>query len=94
MKKLLLFCTLAFFVSSCYTVKYNVGNGPQSGVETSAKNHFLIGGLAPIGDQKSPIELAGDATDYEVEITHSFIDGLLSAITLGIYTPTTTIVRK
>ncbi len=94
MKKLILFCTLALFVSSCYTVKYNVGKGPQTGVEVKAKNHFVIAGLAPIGNQKSPEELADGATDYEVEITHTFIDGLLNAITFGIYTPTTTIVRK
>lgn len=94
MKKLILFCTLALFVSSCYTVKYNVGKGAQTGVEEKAKNHFVIYGLAPVGDQKSPQELAGDATDYQVEITHTFIDGLLNAITFGIYTPTTTIIRK
>lgn len=94
MKKILLFCTLAFFVSSCYSVKYNVGKGPQTGVEVKAKNHFVIAGLAPVGDQKSPQELAGNSSDYEVEITHSFVDGLLSAITFGIYTPTTTIIRK
>lgn len=94
MKKLILFCSFAFLLSSCYTVKYDVGQGAKSGVEVKAKNHFLIAGLAPIGDQKSPDELAGGASDYGVTITHSFVDGLLSAITFGIYTPTTTIVTK
>ncbi|MFK8102981.1 MAG: Bor family protein [Saprospiraceae bacterium] len=94
MKKVLLFSMLALFLSSCYSVKYSVGKGAQSGVEVKAKNHFVVAGLAPIGEQKSPQELAGSATDYDVEITHSFVDGLLSAITFGIYTPTTTIVRK
>jgi hypothetical protein len=94
MKKALLFVAIIAFCSSCYTVRYNVGDGPQTGVEVSAKNHFLIAGLAPVGDQKSPEELAGTATDYEVIITHTFIDGLLNALTFGIYTPTTTKVRK
>ena len=94
MKKILLFCGIVLFCSSCYTVRYNVGKGPQTGVEFKAKNHFLIFGLAPVGDQKSPKELAGDTANYEVVISHTFIDGLLNAITFGIYTPTTTTVRK
>ena len=94
MKKVLLFFVLALFCTSCYTVRYNVGEGPQTGVEVKSKNHFLIAGLAPVGDQKTPQELAGNTTDYEVKISHTFIDGLLNAITFGIYTPTTTTVRK
>ncbi len=94
MKKITVIFALAIFCSSCYTVRYNVGQGPSTGVEVSAKNHFLIAGLAPVGDQKSPQELAGDATDYEVEISHTFVDGLLNALTFGIYTPTTTTIRK
>lgn len=94
MKKILLFSMLALFLSSCYSVKYSVGKGAQSGVEVKAKNHFVVAGLAPVGEQKTPQQLAGDATDYDVEIVHSFVDGLLSAITFGMYTPTTTIVRK
>lgn len=94
MKKVLFFCSLALCISSCYSVQYSVGRGAQTGLEVKAKNHFVIAGLAPVGDQKSPQELAGDTQDYDVEVVHTFIDGLLSAITFGIYTPTTTIIRK
>jgi hypothetical protein len=38
--------------------------------------------------------MAGDAKDYEITVKHTFVDGLLSAITSGLYTPTTTIVTK
>jgi hypothetical protein len=38
--------------------------------------------------------MAGGASDYSVTITHTFVDGLLNALTAGIYTPTTTIVTK
>jgi hypothetical protein len=38
--------------------------------------------------------MAGDAKNYQVTITHSFIDGLLNALTGVLYTPTTTIVKK
>ena len=38
--------------------------------------------------------LAGGASDYEVVVKHSFIDGLLSFITSGIYNPTTVEVKR
>lgn len=80
-------------VSSCYTYTYNVGDGAQSGVEIKEKNHYLIYGLAPI-NVSDPIEMAGSATDYTVKIEHTFVDGLLNAITFGIYSPTTTTVTR
>lgn len=84
---------LCFCLSSCYTLTYSVGNGAQSGMEVKEKNHYLIAGLVPLGTS-DPTAMAGGASDYDVTITHSFIDGLLNAITGGIYTPTTTIVTK
>ena len=84
---------LAMTMSSCYTYTYMVGNGPQSGIELKQKNHYFIYGLAP-GGISDPIQMAGGATDYQVKIEHTFVDGLINAITLGIYTPTTTTVTK
>ncbi|MCS7019617.1 MAG: Bor family protein [Cytophagales bacterium] len=72
---------------------YNVGKGAQSGVEVRAKNHYLLFGLAPI-NTSDPTKMAGGATDYTVTVVHTFVDGLLNAITGGLYTPTTTIVKK
>ena len=80
-------------LSSCYTYTFQAGNGAQTGIQIKEKNHYLIGGLAPLS-QSDPSEMAGDATDYTVNIQHSFVDGLLSIITFGIYTPTTTTVTK
>ena len=96
MKKIIRYAALmAFCVSlnSCYTYTYQVGNGAQVGIEVKDKNHYLINGLAPLS-QADATEMAGDATDYTVNIKHSFVDGLLSIITFGIYTPTTTTVTK
>lgn len=80
-------------LSSCYTLTYSVGKGAQKGMEVVEKNHYLIYGLAAI-KTSDPTKMAGGATDYDVTITHTFIDGLINAITGGIYTPTTTKVRK
>lgn len=97
MKKVLLNLSLVLCVvltlSSCYTYTFTVGKGAQTGATVTKKNHYLIAGLAPIG-VSNPKEMAGGANDYEVTITHTFIDGLINALTGGIYTPTTTIVKK
>jgi hypothetical protein len=88
----LLFC-IAFTMSSCYTYQFTVGEGSQTGIEYQKKNHYFIYGLAA-GEQADFREMAGDTQDYEVTIKHSFIDGLINGLTFGIYTPTTTTVRK
>ena len=80
-------------MSSCYTYTFSVGEGAQTGVEVKKPNHFFIYGLAP-GKMSDPKEMAGGAKDYDVTVKHTFVDGLLNAITWGIYTPTTTIVQK
>ncbi|NQW29059.1 MAG: hypothetical protein HQ472_00915 [Ignavibacteria bacterium] len=85
--------TLVVVMTSCFTLTYPVGKGAKTGVEVTKKNHYLFYGLAGISTS-NPTEMAGGATDYEVTITHTFVDGLLNGITFGIYTPTTTIVRK
>ena len=85
--------SLALTMPSCYVHTYNVGNGPQSGVKIKKPNHYFIYGLAP-GKTADPIDMADGASDYSVTTKHSFVDGLLNAITFGIYTPTTTIVTK
>ncbi len=95
-KKLLKFSglfLLVFFLSSCYSYQFSVGDGPQSGAKVTGKNHYFIAGLAK-GKQTDYKELAGNAENYQVTISHTFVDGLLNFLTGGIYTPTTTEVQK
>ena len=91
--KLIALSFVMLFLNSCYTISYNVGKGAQTGIEVRGKNHYLIYGLANISSA-TPDKLAGSTLDYEVTITHTFIDGLINFLTGGIYTPTTTIVKK
>lgn len=84
---------LSLMMSSCYSHKYVVGNGPQTGVNVTEKNNFFVLGLVP-GKVSDPQAMAGGAQDFEVTEVQTFVDGLLGAITLGIYTPTTTKVQK
>ena len=84
---------LSIMMSSCYSHKFVVGNGPQTGVDLTAKNNFFILGLVP-GKVSEPQKMAGDAQDFEVTEVQTFVDGLVGVLTLGIYTPTTTKVQK
>jgi hypothetical protein len=94
--KFLSLTVLAFLclsITSCYTLSYAVGSGSQTGVTVVQKNHYLIGGLAAL-KTADPTKMAGDAKNYQVTITHTFVDGLINALTSGLYAPTTTIVKK
>ena len=94
--KFLSLTVLAFLclsMASCYTLSYAVGNGSQTGVTIVQKNHYLIGGLAAL-KTADPTKMAGDSKNYQVTITHTFVDRLINALTSGLYAPTTTIVKK
>ena len=88
-----LVCLISLSMASCYTVSYAVGSGSQTGETIMEKNHYLVGGLATI-KTANPTQMAGDAKNYQVTITHTFVDGLINVLTSGMYTPTTTIVKK
>ncbi|MEX2591674.1 MAG: Bor family protein [Anditalea sp.] len=84
---------LSLMMTSCFTYSFSVGEGAQTGMEERKMNHYLIYGLAPLS-VTDPNELAGGAENYDVTIVHTFVDGLINAITFGIYSPTTTIIKK
>ena len=97
MKKLSFFVALLFastmLLSSCYSYTSVVGSGAQGNQEVTKWNHYVIYGLAPVGVSDSKA-MADGATNYEVHTRQSFVNGLISIITFGIYTPTTTTVTK
>lgn len=91
---LLLALGLAFTLTSCYTTTTAVGkldkDSPMVKVN-SIKNHFLICGLIPVSNGKvQDTKYVGDAKNYQVKKSITFVDGLLNFITFGIYTPSTT----
>ncbi|MDR1518387.1 MAG: Bor family protein [Dysgonamonadaceae bacterium] len=61
-------------MTSCYTLAYSVGTGAKGNQTVTGKNHYVIAGLVRVGG-KTPTDLAAGAKDYDVKITHSFIDG-------------------
>lgn len=97
MKKVILNLALLVGLSttmmSCYSYSHTVGKGAQSQEVIKKKNHYLLYGLKPIKVSDSK-EMVGESKNYELTVKHSILDQLLNGFTLGIYTPTTTIIKK
>lgn len=81
----------AILLTSCYSYTSVVGKGAQGNTKVTKWNHYVIQGLAPVGVSDSQ-EMANGAKDYTVFTRLSFVNGLVSALTFGIYTPSTTTV--
>jgi len=96
-KKSLKMMTVLFassmLLTSCYSYTSVVGDGAQGNNQTTKWNHYVIYGLAPVGVSDSK-EMAGEVEDYTVHTRQSFVNGLVSALTFGLYSPTTTTVTK
>lgn len=96
MKKILFLATLmSVALTSCYTSRTYVGD-VKPGEPTIKVNdehvHHLIGGLIPVGNNKiDDSNYIGNRKNYVVKNQLTFLDGFLSIITFGIYTPTTII---
>jgi predicted small secreted protein len=96
-KKTMKIMTVVFaasmLLSSCYSYTSVVGKGAQGNRQITEWNHYVIYGLAPVGVSDSK-QMADGAENYSVHTRQSFVNGLVSAITFGIYSPTTTTVTK
>jgi len=79
-------------LSSCYSSTVCVGNmkpnTPAVKVNTVHNSHFF-GGLIGEGKIRGKDYVDG-ATDYKVKHQLTFLDYVISGVTLGIYTPSTT----
>ncbi len=94
MKKLFLISTLfCIGLTSCYTSRTYVGD-VKPGAPTVKVNdetvHHLLYGLIPVGNNKiDDSDYIGNRKNYVVKNQQTFLNGFLSVITLGIYTPMT-----
>ena len=93
MKKVAILFAVAMLLTSCYSYTNVVGEGAKGNTQVTQWNHYVIYGLAPVGVSDSRA-MANGAKDYTVHTRQSFVNGLVSAITFGIYTPSTTTVTK
>lgn len=85
--------TASILLTSCFSYTSVVGEGAQGNQQVSKWNHYVVYGLAPVGVSDSK-EMAGGAENYTVHTRQTFVNGLVNALTFGLYTPTTTTVTK
>ena len=94
MKRLFACALLSLLLSSCYNARVCVGNVQKNDPVVkvnSVMNHHLLYGLIPVGNTKMEAkEYVGDAENYVIKDSWTFLDGFLNILTWGIYTPTTT----
>ncbi len=93
MKMMTVVFASSMLLTSCYSYTSVVGEGAKGNSQTTQWNHYVVYGLAPVGVSDSK-QMAGGAKDYTVHTRQSFVNGLVSALTFGIYTPSTTTVTK
>ncbi|MDF4203400.1 Bor family protein [Maribacter sp. SA7] len=93
MKMMAIAFASSILLTSCYSYTSVVGSGAQGNSQKTEWNHYVVYGLAPVGVSDSKA-MAGGAENYTVTTKQTFVNGLVSALTFGIYTPTTTTVTK
>ena len=92
-KMMLMVFASAMLLTSCYSYTSVVGAGAKGSTQSTKWNHYVLFGLAPVGVSDSK-QMADGANDYTVHTRQSFVNGLISGLTFGIYSPTTTTVTK
>ena len=88
MKKLL-FISLLFLTTSCYTTKFVVGEGAKGDNQIRFKQTHLVSGL--ISFDIPEMKRITEEEDCTIILKHSLIDLALNSFTFGIYIPTTVI---
>ncbi len=80
--------------TSCYNTRLLVGNvepkEPLIEVNKEWNHGFIFGLVAGENATMNVNEYIGKATDYVIKTNQSFLNGLVSVVTFGIYTPTQT----
>lgn len=72
---------LTALLSGCNTLNHTVGRGAQGSHEESKRVWYALWGLVPLDDDFDSQELAGSATDYDVESQWTFTDIVLNIFT-------------
>lgn len=87
-------CSFLLLLTSCFTTRSYVGNiKPNEPLTKINKitNNFFLWGLAPGGKAEFNAKDYVDGNeDYVIEKQETFLNGFLSTITSGIYSPRTT----
>ncbi|MDD5067474.1 MAG: hypothetical protein PHF84_10570 [bacterium] len=75
---MLLMFVIAF--TGCTTNRHVIGSGPKSNEEVTGRQWYILFGLVPLNEVNSK-EMAGNASDYEIQTQQSVVDVILSMFT-------------
>tara|TARA_B100001093_G_C26246847_1_gene766844 strand:+ start:224 stop:520 length:297 start_codon:yes stop_codon:yes gene_type:complete len=88
MKKLCIsFSAVILLLSACSTHSHVIGDGPQTGVSTTARQYYILFGLVPLNKVDTNSMIDG-ATNYQLETGQQGVDVLIS-MAAGLIIPTT-----
>ncbi|MBH09484.1 MAG: hypothetical protein CMG74_03860 [Candidatus Marinimicrobia bacterium] len=92
-KKIIILSTSILLIfSACTTHTHIIGKGAQ-GSKTVSKRQLWVISLVPINEVDTG-EMAGDATDYEIETKTDVIDLIVSGLTSGLIVSRKVTVKK
>ena len=91
-KSIILLTSFILILSACTTHTHILGNGAQGNYEKSKRQLWVIS-LVAINDVDTQ-EMAGDATDYEIQTQMDIVDILINALTSGIISSRKVTVKK
>ena len=90
--KLILLFAVFVITTSCNIHTFTFGEGTTEDYSKYLKQHNYNGGL--ISNNTPVINEINNETNYSIIIKQSFLDGLYSIFSFGLYTPTTIIIIK
>jgi hypothetical protein len=92
-KQIFIMLAASALLTSCYSYTSVVGEGAKGNEKTTKWNHYALWGLVPAGVSDSK-QMAEGSANYTVHTRQTFVNGLVSGLTFGLYSPTTTTVTK
>ncbi|MGY3853847.1 Bor family protein [Aeromonas aquatilis] len=87
MKKMVLTAITALMMAGCAQQGFTVHPGTAVAPTKEVTHHFFISGLGQSKDIDAAAVCNGADKVVRVEAQHTFVNGLLAAVTFGIYTP-------
>ncbi len=88
MKKISVLFLSLFFVAGCANQSFTV-NGSGSSPTQAKAQHFFVNGIGQYRNVDAADVCGGIEKVQKVEVQQTFVNGLFSVLTFGIYTPRT-----
>lgn len=76
----ILLIAVVFTMTSCFTHKHIVGNGPRGNTVVTERQWYVLWGLVPLNNPDTKA-MAGGAQDYEITTQTSFLDIIINIFT-------------